>query len=68
MRPYADYAITGDTTLDLLQCEIETDFFGNVFKKMKEVNRKVIIASDKEKKANNRSRSAKLRIAEKLEC
>ena len=48
--------------------EIETDFFGNVYKKMKEVNRKVIIASDKEKKANNRSRSAKLRIAEKLEC
>ena len=27
MRPYADYAITGDTTLDLLQCEIETEFF-----------------------------------------
>ena len=27
MRPYADYLVTGDTTLDLLQCEIEQEFF-----------------------------------------
>ena len=27
MRPYADYLVTGDTTLDLLQCEVETEFF-----------------------------------------
>ena len=48
--------------------EIEKDFFGNILKEMKEVNRKVIIASDNEQKENNRSRSAKLRIAEKVEC
>jgi len=51
-----------------LSGEIEQDFFGNILKKMKEVNRKVIIASDKEQKENNRSRSAKLRVAEKVEC
>ena len=51
-----------------LSGKIEKDFFGNVLKKMNEVNSKVIIASDKEKKENNRSRSAKLRIAEKVAC
>ena len=48
--------------------EIKKDFFGNILKEMKEVNRKVIVASEKEQKENNRSRSAKLRIAEKVEC
>ena len=43
------------------------DFFGNILKEMKEVNRKVIVASEKEQKDNNRSRSAKLRIAEKID-
>jgi len=51
-----------------LSGEITKDFFGNILKEMKEVNRKVIIASEKEQKENNRSRSAKLRIAEKVEC
>ena len=51
-----------------LSGEIKKDFFGNISKEMKEVNRKVIIASEKEQKENNRSRSAKLRIAEKVEC
>lgn len=27
MRPYADYLVTGDTTLDLLQCEVELEYF-----------------------------------------
>ena len=27
MRPYADYLVTGETSLDLLQCEIEQEFF-----------------------------------------
>mgnify|MGYP003959517169 CR=1 FL=1 len=27
MRPYADYLTTGETTLDLLQCEIEQEYF-----------------------------------------
>jgi len=48
--------------------DIEKDFFGNIIKKMKEINRKVIIASSEEQKENNRSRSAKLRVAEKVEC
>ena len=48
--------------------DIEKDFFGNIIKNMKEINRKVIIASSEEQKENNRSRSAKLRVAEKVEC
>ena len=48
--------------------EIKKDFFGNILKEIKEINRKVIVASEKEQKENNRSRSAKLRIAEKVEC
>ena len=51
-----------------LSGEIKKDFFGNILKEMKEVNRKVIMASEKEQKENNRSRSAKLRVAEKVEC
>ena len=48
--------------------DIEKDFFGNIINNMKEINRKVIIASSEEQKENNRSRSAKLRVAEKVEC
>ena len=48
--------------------EIKKDFFGNILKEIKEINRKVIVASEEEQKENNRSRSAKLRIAEKVEC
>ena len=51
-----------------LSGEIKKDFFGNILKEMREVNRKVIVATEKEQKENNRSRSAKLRIAEKVEC
>lgn len=46
--------------------EVEKDFYGNVIKPLKAVNRKPIIASEKEIKENNRARSAKLRIAEKI--
>lgn len=46
--------------------EVEKDFFGNEIKPFKVVTRKAITASDKELVENNRSRSAKLRIAEKL--
>lgn len=44
----------------------EKDFYGNPQVKMKAVNRQVIIPTDEEIKMNNRARSAKLRIAEKL--
>lgn len=42
------------------------DFFGNVQSPFKMINRKVITPCEAELKANNRSRSAKLRIAEKI--
>ncbi len=46
--------------------EIRKDFFGNVETPFQPVNRKVIIPSEEEQKNNPRSRSAKLRIAEKV--
>ena len=44
---------------------LQKDFFGNPLKKLKEINRKVIIPSQYEIKENSRARSAKLRIGEK---
>jgi 16S rRNA (cytosine1402-N4)-methyltransferase len=44
---------------------LEKDFFGNPLTPFEVVNRKVIVPSDEEQKNNPRSRSAKLRIAEK---
>ena len=49
-----------------LEGKLEKDFFGNPIKKLKEINNKVIIASEYEVKENSRARSAKLRIAEKI--
>lgn len=46
--------------------KVEQDFFGNVKSPFKLVNNKVIVPSDEEVAINPRSRSAKLRIAEKL--
>ncbi len=45
--------------------EMEKDDFGNIYRPFILVNKKVIMADDKEQKANVRSRSAKLRVAEK---
>ncbi len=42
------------------------DFFGNVETPFELVNRKVIVPSEEEQRINPRSRSAKLRVAEKL--
>lgn len=47
--------------------KIEKDFYGNVISPFKLINRKVIIAGEEELKTNNRSRSAKLRVAEKID-
>ena len=44
----------------------EKDFFGRVEAPFKLVNRQVIVPSDEEMERNPRSRSAKLRIAEKM--
>lgn len=46
--------------------EVEKDFYGNVIKPMNPVTRKPVVASEEELKENNRARSAKLRIAEKI--
>lgn len=45
--------------------KMEQDFFGNVQTPFKLVNNKVIVPTDEEINSNPRSRSAKLRIAEK---
>lgn len=46
--------------------EVEKDFYGNEIKPFKVINRKPVEASEEEIVMNNRARSAKLRIAEKL--
>jgi 16S rRNA (cytosine1402-N4)-methyltransferase len=48
-----------------LDGHLEKDFFGNVLKPLKPVSRKPITPTDTELQINPRSRSAKLRIAEK---
>lgn len=46
--------------------KVDKDFFGKVNTPWKLINNKVIVASDEEVERNPRSRSAKLRIAEKV--
>ena len=45
---------------------VEKDFYGNVLAPMKVITRKAIIPEDIEIEENSRSRSAKLRVAEKI--
>ncbi len=47
--------------------EVEKDFYGRIIAPLKAVNNKVIEATDEEVERNPRSRSAKLRIAEKVD-
>ena len=47
--------------------KVEEDFFGNRNVPLRAVNNKVIVADAEEQARNPRSRSAKLRIAEKIE-
>lgn len=49
-----------------IEGEVEKDFYGNPLTNLKIINRKVIIPSEEEQRVNPRSRSAKLRIAEKI--
>jgi len=46
--------------------ELEKDFFGNPKLKFKQINRKPILPRQEEVINNNRARSAKLRVAEKI--
>ena len=48
-----------------IQGEIIKDFYGNIQTPFEIINRKVIVPDESEQKQNPRSRSAKLRIAEK---
>ncbi len=47
--------------------EVDKDFYGNKITPFELITRKPIVPSDKEIEENNRSRSAKLRIAERVE-
>jgi 16S rRNA (cytosine1402-N4)-methyltransferase len=47
--------------------DVEKDFYGNEIKPFETVTRKPIEASEEEINENSRARSAKLRIAEKIE-
>lgn len=49
-----------------LMGELEKDFFGNINRPFNPLNKKAMVATDKEQEENNRSRSAKLRVAERL--
>lgn len=49
-----------------IEGKIEKDFYGNPLTNLKIINRKVIIPSQEEQRINPRSRSAKLRVAEKI--
>lgn len=60
-RPVKNFMAKGK-----FQGEVEKDFFGNQQKPFNVITRKAIIATDEEIAQNNRARSAKLRIAEKL--
>ena len=46
--------------------DVEKDFYGNMIRPLEPINRKAITASQEEIAQNNRARSAKLRIAEKI--
>ncbi len=60
-RPVKNFIATGKTIGG-----VEKDFYGNVLKPLAAVNRKPVEASEEERAINNRARSAKLRVAEKL--
>ena len=49
-----------------LEGKLNKDFYGNPELKYKAINRKVVVADENEIEMNNRARSARLRIAEKL--
>ena len=46
--------------------DVEKDVFGNEIKPLKAITKKPILASEQEIMENNRARSAKMRVAEKL--
>ena len=61
-RPVKNFIRSGKFSGD-----VENDFFGNEIKPLQSITRKPLEASEEELLLNSRARSAKLRIAEKLE-
>lgn len=60
-RPVKNFMIKGK-----FSGEVEKDFFGNQLKPLNMLTRKAVVATELEIQNNNRARSAKLRIAEKV--
>jgi 16S rRNA (cytosine1402-N4)-methyltransferase len=60
-RMVKNYINTGKAFGDL-----EKDFFGNPIRPFRAINRKPVEASEQEVKENNRARSARLRVAERI--
>lgn len=60
-RPVKNFIMKGK-----ISGEPEKDFYGNIIKPLAAINKKPIEAGEDEKQKNNRARSAKLRIAEKI--
>ena len=50
-----------------LEGKIEKDFYGNQLTPFKVITRKAIVPTEEEIETNSRARSAKLRVAEKVE-
>ena len=61
-RPVKNFFRTGN-----IKGEQEKDFYGNLIRPLSPVTRKPVVADDNEINENPRSRSAKLRVAEKIE-
>lgn len=60
-RPVKNYLAKGK-----FKGEVEKDFFGNQQKPFEVITRKAVMADEEELQRNNRARSAKLRIGERL--
>ena len=57
-RLVKNYMNTGN-----LEGDLKKDFFGNIQRPFEPLNKKAIVANEEEQEENNRSRSAKLRVA-----
>ena len=77
MKEGADGIISVASNIDPVSCsklahamlegKVEKDFFGTVSSPLEAVSRKAIVPTDEEVERNPRARSAKLRVAQKLE-
>lgn len=61
-RPVKNFINSGN-----IKGRLEKDFYGNVIRPFDAITRKPIIAGEEELERNNRARSAKLRIAERVQ-